>query len=350
MGFLDKFLDKEKTQNLVIGNPRDLFNKMLKQTSGSNYIRELKYNIFYQIIAFKGVAEGVGCSTIVANTALALANLGLTVCVIDTSIRHPVQDVLLKTDFDSKDIEDRLDWFDMPYTRVSPLNISKLNKNISVLSFKGKKRGGVVDSLSTNDSSSLVDLAFAELHNKFDLILVDSCDELTSINTAALQQSQQVIQVWNDTPTYVDNIDNFITDCVTLSCPLDKMRYVVYSKINKDVMGSMDSLLAQYRLKKLATNYLSESCSLVLVTGKPLWQYASTDKSIEDFTNCIIDIVCHICNLDTLDDKAKGTITSNDIMEGKVDGTLTKKMLEETEGYPDIDRDPIGNFEVEEDD
>lgn len=346
MGFLDKFLDKEKTSKVTIVDPKETFKNLLKQTSGVNYVRELDFDIFYQVYAFKGVVDGVGCSTIVANTALAIANLGLTVCVIDTSILQPVQDVLLRTNYDSVDKERRLDWFDMPYTKLSPLHVSSIDRNISVLSFYGKNRG-IVDILSTNDNSSLVDMALTELHNKFDIILIDCCHELTSINTACLQQSQQVIQVWNDTPSIINNVDNFITNCVTLSCPLDKMRFVVYSKINPDAMGSLDGMLQQYRLKKLTTINLSLAVSLVLVTGNPLWQYASRDKDVMGYTDSIIDIACHICNITRGSESRGGTITSNEIMDGKVEGTLTKKMLNKSEELSFINRNPLNSESTE---
>ena len=97
MGFFDKFLDTEKTSKATLVSPRKAFEDILKQASGSAYTRSIKYNIYYQIIAFYGVMDGVGTSTLVANTALALAETGLTICVIDTSILSPVQDVLLNT-------------------------------------------------------------------------------------------------------------------------------------------------------------------------------------------------------------------------------------------------------------
>ena len=330
MGLLDKFIDKEKTEKLTVKDPRAIVNSILKGTSGSSLVRDLKYNIFYQIYCFKGVVDGVGVSTLVANTALAMADLGISVLVIDTSILQPVQDVLLKTNVENKNEKNLYDWFDLPYIRNSVLHSSSLNNRVSVLSFYGKHRG-MIDVLSTNDSGSLVDLALTEFHNKFDIILIDSCHELTSINMAAMQMSQQIIQVWNDTPTVVSNIDDFITNCVTLSCPLDKMRNVVFSKLNRDAMGNLDVLVKEYRLKKLATCYLSESCSLVLVTGKPLWQYVSSNKDIIEYTNFIIDVISLILNIDTLGSKkARGTITSNDIVEGKVDGTLSKEIMEDS--------------------
>ena len=174
MGFLDKFIDEKQTANMTVKDPKKIFADVLKQVSGATLTRETKFAIFYQIVAFKGVCDGVGTSTIVANTALALAELGLNVCVLDTSILHPSQDVLLKSNYVGTDMEKdkRLDWFDMPYTKRSPLHSSTLNNKISILSFYGKQRG-VTDMLSTMDNDTLVDMALTELHNKFDIILID---------------------------------------------------------------------------------------------------------------------------------------------------------------------------------
>lgn len=339
MSWFDNFVDKEKVSKVSIANPREVFYNILKQTSGSSKVRSLAYAIFYQIIAFRGVSDGIGTSTLVANTALALAELGLTVCVIDTSILNPVQDVLLKTSEASVSEGDgvnHLDWFDMPYTRNSTLHVSKINKNVSVLSFKGKPHG-VVDMLSTSDSPELVSIALTELHNKFDLILIDTCQELTEINIAAIQSAQRIIQVWNDSPTVLANLENFISNSITISCPLDKMRSVVYSRIVKDAMGSIDPLLQQYRLKNIAKSYMSEEIAMLLVTGKTLWQYPSTNQLVIDYTNCIVDIVCHILNIEDDTGKPKGTITSNDIMDGKVEGTLNKKMKDFNETAPKVE-------------
>lgn len=340
MSFLDKFVDKEKVASASIRNPREIFNEILKQTSGSAFTRDVRFNIFYQIWAFKGVVEGVGTSTLVANTALALANAGLTVCVIDTSIMAPVQDILLKTDIavESDTAKEILDWFDLPFTRNSVLHVSKLSSKVSVLSFKGKGRT-VLDALSTNDSDSLVEMAFSSLHTKFDIILVDTCQELTTINTACLQQAQQIIQVWSDSPTVLGNLENFVTNQIILSCPLDKMRNVVVSMATKDVIGDVDPLIKQYRLKKITTNYLSEEISMLLTTGKSLYQAESTDDLVIEYTNCIIDIICVILNIyDKKQDD--GLISSNDIMEGKVDGTLHKEIKDFNdkfaEEHPDV--------------
>lgn len=350
MGFFDKFLDSEKTAKVTIKDPKKVFEEVLRQASGSSYTRDIKYNIYYQIIAFYGVVDGIGTSTLVANTALAIAETGLTVCVIDTSMLAPSQDVLLNTEtaeLEEDGQTEHLDWFDLPYTKKSPLHISKYNKNISVLSFKGKRRT-VVDFLSTNDSSTLVDIALATLHSKFDIILIDCCHEMSAVNTACLQQAQQVIQVWNDSPSVVANLEGYITNAITLSCPLDKMRYVVANRMSKDAMGSLNELAKQYRCKILATNYLSEELYLNNVIGKKLFRCESTDELVAKYTECIIIIVCHILNIDLdSESKPKGTITSNDIMEGKVDGTYHKELKEFNDKFAEehpevkIDSDPL---------
>ncbi len=333
MGLINRFIDTEKTSKVKMVSPKELYGNMLKAVSGHGAVRDVKFDIFYQIIAFKGVVEGVGCSTLVANTALAVAQLGLSVCVIDTSVLSPVQDILLKTDYKNRvpDKDKRLDWFDLPFTKLSVLHESKLHRNISVLSFYGKDRG-VVDMLSTNDTADLVELAYTQLHTKFDLILVDCCHEVTSVNTAALQQSQHVIQVWNDAPTVVHNIENFINNCACLSCPLDKMRTVVYSKIMDDVVGDLDAVLAQYRLNKLASCRFSKDVQRVAVIGGTLYQYASEDEDITNYTEFIIAIACHVCNIHD-ESEPHGTITSQDIMDGKVDGTYHKELKDYNEAY-----------------
>ena len=153
-------------------------------------------------------------------------------------------------------------------------------------------------------------------------------------NTACIQQAQQVIQVWNDTPVVMASLENFITNSIVLSCPLDKMRNVVYSRIVKDAIGNMDSVLAQYRFKCIARNYFSKELAMLIVTGKTLWQAESTDEDVIAYTESIIAITCHILNIrDDDEEETKGAVTSNDIMEGKVEGTLHKALKDANEEF-----------------
>ena len=190
--------------------------------------------------------------------------------------------------------------------------------------------------MGTKDSDLLVETALSILHNKFDIILIDCCQETTQINAGCLQQAQKVIQVWSDTPHIVSNINNSITNNVILSCPLDKMRYVVISKYVSDIHCDFTGMLNQYRFAKLASCCLSPSIARVNATGKVLWQFPSNNEHIIEFNNCIIDIVCHLLNIEDEKSINRGTFTSNDIEEGKVDGTLHKKIKSKRKDTPEV--------------
>lgn len=305
MSFLGNIFRSEDSsiKEVKIKDPSAVLTDLLKVTSGSSVVRKSDFNIFYQIIAFQGVKDGVGCSTLVANTALALADLGLNICVIDTSILAPCQDTLLKTNYRDIDKKNRVDWFDMCISSKSVLNVSKLNNKIGVLSFQNRN---IVDLLSSNDSTDLVDLALTQLHSKYDIILIDICHEQSALVTACIQQAHQVIQVWSDSPHMIENIDSFITNNTICSCPLDKMRYVVTNMIVDDIPPKWDVIMKQYRFNHLANVGLSIDIARVVATGKPLYKYVSSSEDIQEFNNCIASIVCHILNIEDKQDNVEG--------------------------------------------
>lgn len=361
MGVFDK-LSKENLENVKIKDPRDMFKAVLQSASGADYTRQIRYSIFYRIIGFKGIAPGVGCSTIVANTAVALADLGLTVCVIDTSILHPTQFKLLNA---KSAVEGTKDWFDMPFTETSVLRVSGRNKHISVLGFERSVRN-VLDLFSALDSPELIDTAVEKLSDKFDVILIDLCEELTRVNVYSMQKAQHVIQVWDDSIASMENLDGVITDSVILSCPLDKMRYVVENKMHDDVMGNLESVFKQYRFRHLGHCCNSVAISRLLSMGTLLWQYPTKNADIIQFTEMIIEVVKHICNIDTAEvvdieeketnahnkkakPKKKKRVTAAAVSSGEVEGTYhhkLRKQMEENPGpkivTPDLTRNETG--------
>lgn len=335
MGILDNLLSnsKEQVNNLAIKSPRDIFLDLLKTSSGTSYTRNTKFDIFYQIIAFQGVCEGVGCSTLVANTALALARLGLSICVIDTSVLAPCQDILLQTDFRRTEKSKRVDWMDMYRTNKNVLNISKLDSKIGVLSFQDRT---IVDLLSSSDTSEMVSLAFEQLHSKFDLILVDVCHELSAIATACLQDCHKIIQVWSDSPHILDNVRPHVINNTILSIPMDKMRNVVTSKTVDDIPVDWDSIMNQYGFKHLAHVGLSVDIARVIATGGQPFNFPSKSEDIQEFNDCIADIVCNLLNITTETNTHRGTITTDDIVSGNVEGTLSNKLKKRDENLPDV--------------
>jgi len=323
MAFGNKFKD------VKLKKPKEVISDLLRASSGASYVRELPFDIFYKIIAFYGVEAGVGTSTMVANTALALAKLGLNVAVFDTSMLAPSQDVLLKTNYRDKEEMDRVDWFDISGTKKSVLNISKMDKKISVLSFTDRD---IKDMLSTKDTADLVSSAISEIMQKVDIILIDMCHEQSSVAAACLQQSHKVIQLWSNAPHVLMNIPKFLLNCGILSCPLDKMRNVITSMTVDDIPTNWDSLLNKYKLTRLGHSGMSLDIARAVAAGQSVYDLPSKSEDIQEFSTCITDIVCHLLNISD-DKRAKGRFTAQDIVDGKVDGTLSKK-YKELEPFP----------------
>ena len=320
----------EKT--VTAPSPSEILTSMLKTSSGTDISRTLRYSIFYQIIAFRGVKDGLGCSTIVANTALALANLGVTVCVVDTSILNPSQNELLHTNYKDVDPKKQEDWFSLGFTKKSVLNQSKLNSRISVLAFKDRN---IVDLASTADNESLVQLAYTQLATKFDIILVDVCSEPSNIAMAAMQYAHKIIQVWSNAPHVMRNVDQFIKNATILSIPTDKMRYVVSSMTVDDIPMNWDAVMEKYKFKHLAHVGMSMEIARILATGKMVYEFASRHEDVAEFNECILDIVAHLV-IPTKGVKKIGTYSVDDIEDGRTDGILQQKYADTVNDYPEV--------------
>ena len=287
---------KKIVDSLAVKDPKAIFESLLKQASGTSKTRKVPCTVSYQIIAFQGIVDGLGTSTLVANLAIALADIGLTVCVLDTSVLAPVQDILLDTSVSKKDFSvdsKQHTWFDMPYIKESPLHISSYNKNISVLSFKNRDTN-ILGLLTSQDDESLVELAYQTLEDKFDLILVDCGHELSRVNTACLQKAHKIIQVWNDSPLVLGNVEEHLANSLILSISPDRMRDVVLSKLHAENKDKVESIVKGYKCNVIAYNLLSEEVSRQAMLGKPLYQLESKDTNIELYTQCIINIAASL--------------------------------------------------------
>lgn len=278
---------KEVVDNVKIVTPKDIFLSAVKTASGSGFSQRNKFNIFNKVVAFKGVVGGVGTSTLVSNVAFALAEHGLSVCVFDTSMLAPSQDIYLRTEKNVNSNGESEDWFTLPYTKKNVLNKSKINSNIEVLSFTKR---GITDLVSMQDDAFLVELALRELVPKFDIILIDICSEPTSVAVTCMQKAHQLIQVWSNDTHSLNTVDNFVRDNVTLCCAVDKMRYVVTSKVNDDLRVDWDDLLSKYNFKRLSGNVLCKDVSRIMCSGDLPFNFAIDSDGVQSFTDCIYDI------------------------------------------------------------
>ncbi len=298
------FSKKESVVNTVMKtnvtikskSARDSLVEVLQTMSGKDLYKQLKYSIFHKIVAFKGITEGIGTSTLVANTAIALAEMGLSVCVIDTSIAFPVQYDLLKVNFRQSDKDKKYnkrveDWFSLGFTKESVLYQSTIKPSISVLGFVGR---GITDMISTSDVADYVSLAYSQLSTKFDIILVDVSNELTTISSEAMLQAHKVIQLWTDAPHVMRNIESYLRNLRTLAIGMDKMQYVISASVTEDVKVNWEDILKIYKFKHLTTIPKDMVVSRVMTSGQVLYNYADKSEGITRYNDAVLDVVAHL--------------------------------------------------------
>lgn len=330
--------DKSKLKDIYLKTPGDILLDIYKTTSGTHEVRTREFDIFYKIIGFKGIRDGLGVSTLVANTAIALAKFGLTVCVIDTSILRPSQDILLKTDVrDKREKKDKknkdnntdkiLDWFDMPFTKRSVLNTSGYNNKINVLSFTDRT---LLDLIGLNDSATLVDVALEKVESTYDIILIDICSEPSAVGNACMLKANQIYQVWGNSPQDLASIQSAVTDNLICSVPIDKMKYIITSMTVDDISTPWEDLYKQFKFRELAHVGMSLDIARLICLGKSPYDYVSDSEDIEEFNDCINNICANILGVD-IEKKVTGSFTANDVDEGKVKGTVNKKLKDENE-------------------
>lgn len=310
-----------KLRRVTLPSHKEVFIKALQMTSGVEQTRVENYNILYKVIAFQGVKEGVGCSTLVASVAKALAMLKLHVCVIDTSILSPSQDTLLRTK------EEKVsDWLDFNIGGASSVAVSAIDNRIGVLSFRNR---GIIELLSAGDRGDLVTIALSQLQDKYDIILIDACHETTSVNMAALQASQKIIQIWDNSVLGLKSIASYLSNSAILSCSKDKMRHVVLNKILRDVPTDWGVLFKEYGFNELTRIPFSEVIAYSTAVGGTVVDFEATHEDIESFSLSVADIVTHLLDIENTTTMQKGYAAS--VERGEVEGTLHKKMRDKKE-------------------
>lgn len=289
MGFFSG--GKEKLEAIANQKSKGILEELLKATSGADVTKKASYSVYFKIVGFKPAKEGIGCSLLVADVAMALAKLGLSVCVMDTSLLNPSQDVLLNTGNTSKE-----DWLEMPYTNANVVSVSKRNSKVHVLSFRNR---GVVDLLSVSENEELCEVAFTTLLDKYDIFLVDLSNEPSSVSTACMQHCHKVIQVWSNFPHCLNSISTFVESNVSLCCPLEKMSSVVTSMVIDDIKTDWDSILDKYKFHQIGNIPMSLEVARVVSLGKLPFGYQSTSDGIRLYNQCVSSVVNEIVEIET---------------------------------------------------
>lgn len=221
------------------------------------------------------------------------------------------------------------------------MSVSKRNSKIHLLSFKGRS---IVDFISSQESEELVQLAFAQLLDKYDIFLVDLSNEPSSVSAVSMQMCHRVIQVWNNSPSSLALIPQRIEDCITCCCNLEKMNTVVTSNVIDDIKTDWDVILEKYKVKRISSMPMSLSVARVVAMGKLPFDYQSKEEGILLYNDFISGVVSTIVELSTgePEDFTDGAKEGTSFVGSVVDNTLDDlnenlDILEDSIEYDDFD-------------
>lgn len=342
MSFVNK--SRNKLDNVKVKSVSEILSDVLKATSGtsSTGVGDDFKIIFNKIIGFRGVRDGLGTSLFVSNLAIALADLGLKICVVDTSMLYPVQDIYLGTDIKKVGAQKNevKDWFDLMYDSKDVLNISKYS-GVVVLSFTDRN---LTDLTSISDTLELGQAAIDKMSPQFDLVLVDLANEYTSVGLAAMQACDVIYQVMSNDRASLNSYDSFVSNMLTQAIPYNKMQQVILLSTIDDIMQleRMEDVLKKYGFIEVARVGLSEVIASENAIGRLPVKTSKIHEDVEEYKVAVASVVKLILNINDMDKEIAG-IRVGDIVESNAEklakGTSTKgskkSIAKEEEYYED---------------
>lgn len=263
--------------------------KVLGAISGGvdDYISEQL--LYDKVIGFRGIVDGVGCSTVVTNVAVALSDLVKTkkICVVDTHILYPTQYQFLVGDAS----QDKKDWFDFDGTNLSDCQVKTKFNNVYLLSFMNRT---VTDMLSSKDNPKLVYDTITALKTYFDVILIDLSSEPTNISMHMALQCNQIYTVLDSSMNCISNIGKSLNYMATLAIPFDKMKKTILNKNDANVNAGIKGALNEVHLDVIATIPNSIEIAKYGIIGKRIWSTTANNADVIEFNKAIKAIVTDI--------------------------------------------------------
>lgn len=264
--------------------------EVLRLCSGisSEALRLSNTLLFDKVIGFRGVVEGVGCSTVVQNVAIALSSkTDYNICVIDTNMLYPMQYTLLK----ATNASVTSDWFDFAGDLSAVISKSSIYSNLYVLGFKNR---GVTDILSVKDNESMVSALLKEAKAFFDVILFDLGHELTAVNVHSMLSCNKIYNVIDPSVKSVLGLNASMTEMLTLGVAKQKCERTIINKRIQNLETGLEGVLKRVGLTPIGSIPLSKEIAITGFTGKRLWGINTRSYEVNTFSTVIDSIVDEI--------------------------------------------------------
>lgn len=283
------------------------FSGLLSLLSGGTAYKLSDQLLFDKVIGFRGIVEGVGCSTLVQNVAVALADTTrYKIAVIDTNMLYPCMADMLKVDDNARD--DNKDIYDFN----SGTAIGKIAKDTNynnVTLFRFYKRG-IIDMVSLADDISLSDKLLNELKQFYDIILIDLSHEPTQFATEAAVKCNKIFLVADTSIKCSANILYSLNYMTTLGVSLTKCKKVILNKTT-NVNAGVKGVLSDMGISVIGEIPFSQLIYNSGVTGKPFYGLATRDSVITDAHVVIQTLIDDITEKTPLNEKYIKDSTSN---------------------------------------
>lgn len=272
MGFVNDFISTLSGQNAADVNTKILFNS---------------------VIGFRGIVEGVGTSTIVADLAHALSDrTNKSVCVVDTSILYPTQYALLCNPFSSDAKAALKDWFSSEVS-IPERIIDTKYRRISLLGCYNRR---ISDAFSSSDTTKLVEDTFDRLKDIFDIIIVDLSHEWSQIAMMAAVQCNKIYTVMDLSARCINNVPQSLNNLAIQAVPFSKFRSTIVNKYSaKGVLGIND-VIARNKLEVVCTIPFSEEVYVYGTQNRSCWGVSSLSYEMEKYNTEIDTLMCSIVN------------------------------------------------------
>lgn len=312
--------------------------KLLGVISGNKGLKVSEQLLFDKVIGFRGVTPGVGTSTIVQNTAIALSeSSSFSICVLDTSYLYPTQYPMLVNKPDQLNRKDLLDFAG----DLSEIITLTSYRNVSLVSMSNRT---VVDMLSSADSELTVEKLMGALKSYFDVVLVDLSYETTNIATHSAIKCNRIINVVDQSLKSIYHLRKSINTMVTLAVPLAKADRVIINKVVPDVLSNTNKVIADSGLKVIGEIPFSQEIAKAGVTGKRLYAPKATNRDIYTFSSVISSILTDVIQTTPLTEKyTDGSSTVTNVQDDLEEEIIEDEIIEDDE--------EVGNiFESDDDD
>lgn len=254
-----------------------MLGKLLTALSGDKGMQVSRKLLFDKVVAFQGVVGGVGTSSIVYSTAVALRKKGLNVVVVDLNFINPMQESLFSIREESK--KDLLD-----FVEELPHVITTTTERVDLITLKNRT---VVDMLSILDDKVIIVNLIETLKNYYDIVLMDvPVKEPTNLAVHALVKANKVITVSDSSFRSLNFLKKHFE--FLLQVGIHKSEFpIVLNKTVKDFALNYQNLVDTYGLKFLGAIPFSKDLFLQGVSG----DFNFTDKMYMSIIDDLVEFL-----------------------------------------------------------